>query len=413
VATSRSIVVRADPAKPPAGARILDARATPPTPIVNSTARFPALDSLRALFLLLMLYHFHEFEPAMAQATVGQWVYYGVISLGFLGLDVFFALSGFLITGTLLDAKAAPGYFRAFYTRRILRIVPAYALVLVFILIALPHAFGRSSWGLTGGQIASYWTFLTNVAIARHGFDAVVPGAVPLWSIAVEEQFYLFWPIVVYFCGPTRLKQVCLAALVIAPLVRVALLHVLHPASGYVLLPARFDAIASGALLAIWSREPGALDWCKRWSWPVIAITVAFAVTMFCYYGELSPGQRGFQLGVLSLSPYASAALLVLVLTAPPAGRLHGWLTRPVLRHVALYSYGTYLLHAPLAYYLTGVGLLDRDALTRWFGPGVTATIAWGLLLGAISVAAGALSYHLVEAPALRLKRFVPYGTRS
>jgi peptidoglycan/LPS O-acetylase OafA/YrhL len=242
-----------------------------------------------------------------------------------------------------------------------------------------------------------------------HGFGAVIPAAIPLWSVAVEEQFYLTWPVLVYCCGPAQLRRVCLGCLVAAPLVRLGLLFALHPVSGYVLMPARIDALAVGALVAVWSREPGSLRRWARWARPVALAVVVTTIAIFCYFGELSPGQKLFQLVVPTLSPYCAAALLVIVLTAPPDGGLHKLLNRRTLRHVAQYSYGTYLLHVPLALYLAGTGILERDMLDRWFGTGLLSTIVWGVIMGALSLVAGAVSWHLLEGPILRLKRYFPY----
>lgn len=378
-------------------------------PVVNSTARFPALDSLRALFVPLMLYHFLDFERPLAGASWGHWVYRGFLSLGFLGLDVFFALSGFLITGILIDAKRSSHYFSGFYARRVLRIVPAYALVVTLIFLLLPAAYGISDFHLTGWQTATYWTFLTNFTEARHGFGAIIPAATPLWSVSVEEQFYLVWPFLVYYCGPAQLKRVCIGCLIAAPLIRLGLKFVLDPVAGYVLMPARVDALAAGALLAIWSREPRSLARFAPWSRPVAMGTVVTTLAIFWHYGGLSPGPTLFQHVILTISPYCAGALLVIVLTAPSNGGLHRLLNRSVLRYITQYSYGTYMLHVPLAHYLDGAGIFPRASLDAWFGTGLLSTIAWGVIMGALSLGAGAVSWHLLEAPLLSLKRYFPY----
>jgi peptidoglycan/LPS O-acetylase OafA/YrhL len=126
---------------------------------------------------------------------------------GALGVDVFFVLSGFLITGILLDTLARPHYFRNFYARRVLRIFPLYYAVLGFAFLILPRIAPSTAvrYAAVNREAIWYWLHLSNFAIARRG--SFVHGILDVsWSLAIEEQFYLLWPALVWCVSLARLR---------------------------------------------------------------------------------------------------------------------------------------------------------------------------------------------------------------
>jgi peptidoglycan/LPS O-acetylase OafA/YrhL len=222
-------------------------------PSLHSAAiagRVPQLDGVRGLaILLVMLHHFAVFEPACAvdqvvkSATMSMWI----------GVDLFFLLSGYLITGILLDTRHRHNYFTSFYARRVLRIFPLFYAVTFFSLVLLPMIPNPKSadFGALSGREWWYWTYLQNYAIAaagkfQHGIMDVT------WSLAIEEQFYVVWPLIVLLLPSKRLVQLCVAMIAGALALRVALaaLHV-GAIVGYVITPTRVDSLAYGALIAL------------------------------------------------------------------------------------------------------------------------------------------------------------------
>jgi peptidoglycan/LPS O-acetylase OafA/YrhL len=168
---------------------------------IHSSQHLPALDGLRGIaILLVMAFHRVLLHPGSLERSL-----LGRLGLcGWVGVDLFFVLSGFLITGILFDTKDRPDYFRRFYFRRTVRIFPLYYGFLLGVLglgVAL-QATGRSpfGWGDFWRNQLVLWTYTTNLAFAAAGeWYALAPmlTLTSLWSLAIEEQFYLVWPLLI------------------------------------------------------------------------------------------------------------------------------------------------------------------------------------------------------------------------
>jgi hypothetical protein len=156
----------------------------------------PALDGVRGIAILLVLFHhFTVFDPITG---VGAWLGFAAL-LGWCGVDLFFVLSGFLITGILIDARGSSRYFSSFYMRRSLRIFPLYFLVVFLSFVVLPRfpALHDVLAGPTDVVQWPYWTYLVNFAIADRA--QFLHGILDIsWSLAIEEQFYIVWAVVVW-----------------------------------------------------------------------------------------------------------------------------------------------------------------------------------------------------------------------
>lgn len=188
---------------------------------------------------------------------------------GIAGVDLFFVLSGFLIGGILIDHKTAANYFPIFWTRRAARILPP--LVLLYASYGVAVAVGArisvpwlQAWLLqTPMPIYSYLTFTQNYFMAA----ANSPGAYWLgitWSLAVEEQFYLFFPFIVYFLSRRAVLSIAVATILLAPMLRAYLFHFGFYV-GYSPTPARADGLMWGVVVAYAVRSPAALATLRRW----------------------------------------------------------------------------------------------------------------------------------------------------
>jgi peptidoglycan/LPS O-acetylase OafA/YrhL len=371
-----------------------------PAPAKGAQAFYrPELDSLR-FFAFLGVFLFHVFprdpeaylrHPFVPPAMV-PWIC-GFASAGAFGVDLFFALSAFLITGLLLREKSLRGHVdvKSFYIRRILRIWPLYFLF-IFGAVALAHwdRAQRLSWPYVAGYLllAGNWVYaLKGVPIGSV--------AIPLWSISIEEQFYLFWPPILRRATRRSLVYGIVLLLVVANLVRIGL--VAGHASGAALeynTFARIDAIAFGILVGCWlgDRSP------KLSSRTRLGILLASFLTwlLVAAFGHLNaPDAPAPVLGTLLGRPLvalSSAAILVAFIGAAGPMRIlcSGWLT-----YLGKISYGLYVYH------LLGVYLAER--LVRAHGAnGDGAAAVIGL---ALTIALSALSYHWFESPFLRLKK--------
>jgi peptidoglycan/LPS O-acetylase OafA/YrhL len=226
---------------------------------------------------------------------------------------------------------------------------------------------------------------------------------IPTWSLAVEEQFYALWPLLVYLTPERRFRRVVVAALVAAPVVRAALTFVTtdHWAV-YYLLPTRIDGLAGGALLAcLLHYAPSTAATVRRWSPRVTAAAVGLFGVLTISLPGFRTGRNGLTFNVIgyTLCVAAACGLVGWVLSLRPATRAYRMLTARPIQYLGSISYTMYLVHEMALH-------TARARVAGTWGPAVVA------LAGTVAI--GAASWHLVEAPILRLKdRLVPTGAAS
>ena len=366
---------------------------------------FPALDGLRGVaVLLVLLFHFLHID---GEGGAVERTLLGASRAGWAGVDLFFVLSGFLITGILLDARGATGYFKAFYARRVLRIFPLYYAYLAVLFLVLPRFL--PSLDVKPGSQGWLWTYLGNVLFSREGGFHASPYTGHFWSLAVEEQFYLVWPFLVWFLPRRALAAVCGALVVGAFALRFGIHRTTFNATAaYVLTPARMDALSLGALVAIAAREPGWWGPVRRAAPAVLVLAAAAVAAVWWRQGGFFGGDPVVQ--VWAFGPLAAgfAALLVLALD-PAARRLPRVLSNPALRGAGKYSYGLYVLHYPIFLALEAAGLTSL-ALAGLTGSRLGGILAFAAIAGGATFAAALLSWNLLEKRFLRWKDRVPYG---
>ena len=354
----------------------------------------PALDGLRGIAVLLVLAH--TFDLISRTGPLDD-----TLNAGWIGVQLFFVLSGFLITGILLDARALPGYYRTFFTRRMLRIFPLYYMVLIvaYIIIPLdadpPAGHGAHQFWL--------WTYTNNFAAAFGKEEHAFPH---FWSLAVEEQFYLVWPFVVRLAGRRGVALLATLAIGVAIACRVLARARWGEEAAYLMTPCRMDALAIGALAACLVRAPAtivdrtalpsgsasrsarlALDRMPRLALRIGGIVVVLAGLLV---GKLDRTGAPMQYAGYTIIALGFALIL---LGALDGSRLLQWRG---LRRVGLYSYGMYVFHMPLHLY---VGLPIVGA-----SPSLPVAIAYLAVMTAVTFGIAAASYHLFERRFLALK---------
>jgi peptidoglycan/LPS O-acetylase OafA/YrhL len=339
-------------------------------------ARIPQLDAIRGVAILLVIMHNQGGDfPSLHLERV--------FANGWMGVDLFFVLSGFLITGILVDTKPSEGYFKTFYARRCLRIWPLYYSVIFFMFVAVP--FLRPSEAHTVFDRSSPWwayplflqNFLIPVPTSGAGALAVT------WSLAIEEQFYLVWPWVVRYCSLAQLRRIAVTVICLSPALRLYLSF--HQVNLYSNLFCRLDGLMAGALLALVVRSSDALPSrfvTRAWISLFLAVPLAFATEAL--------GARWI---VFSLSATASASLVYLALFSEQRW-LRAALTNRFMVYTGTISYGLYLLHK-IPFDLAKALQFDRPPL-----------VVLPIVLAAC-YAAAAVSWNLLEKPFLSLKRFV------
>ncbi len=361
------------------------------------SGHIPALDGVRGVAILLVLAH--QLSPFDGATGAGRFAA-RLVNPGWIGVQLFFVLSGFLITCILLDSRDAPGYYASFFGRRVLRIFPLYyaTLSLAFILLPLLHAQPPAMAKDSGHQVF-LWTYLDNWTgpLGRE-----VAGFSHFWSLAVEEQFYLGWPLVVRACGPRRIVQVALWTSVVALASRVAVRALGgDPSMAYEFTVCRIDALVLGGAVAAIARTRGDLLECH--SGRLLALFLGILVVGFFAtrgYGRVALVTQtvGYSALAVAFAALVAATVGEHAAGGGPIGRV---LTNPVLRAFGKYSYGMYVFHLPLHVFV-GMPLLAR------FGP-VPAALPAGLLYMACATAAtfalARISYAGFEQHFLRLKR--------
>ena len=371
----------------------------------------PTLDGVRGIAILLVLQH-HLFRQPDDAGALGK-LLGRVAGAGWIGVDLFFALSGFLITGILVHDKGRDGYLRNFVGKRVLRIFPLYFGFLLLVLVAFPWLFPADGHGVEQfrQQQAWYWTYLANVEMTLVRGDWAPLALTPLWSLCVEEHFYLFWPFVVLACSRKQLVWVCAVALTVSPLAR-GLVLVYGPQNGfgptdlphaaainYMLTPLRLDSILAGSLFRL-AFDRGVLRRVdvRR----LLGVGLLGLVALGIYYrAHLSWGAAGMQLVGYSTLALVGGALIVSVAPAAPGTVRNRLFASPVLRFFGKYSYALYIFHMPVDHWLRA-GLF-----AGWHLPdGWAATLPgelWHTLIATILSIALA-SWNLWEKHFLRLK---------
>jgi peptidoglycan/LPS O-acetylase OafA/YrhL len=375
------------------------------SPMPNLRGHLPVLDGVRGLaVLMVLLFHFIGTVPPSSSV---EHAIVGVTKYGSYGVELFFVLSGFLITGILYDSHDRQGYFRNFYMRRLLRIFPLYYGVLVLVFFVAPRiALLRGpTLGYLVDRQAWAWLYAVNIYIARQG-DWSFSYLDHFWSLSVEEHFYFFWPLVVFVLArrPRALIAVSLTTALCAMLARLmGSLTGLSWWTTYTLTPFRLDGLALGAFLAVMARQPRGLDRLAR-ALPLVVMTAGWLLAVtFVWIRFVSQEGLEFVLPVrAALILVLLACLLVWALIAPERSTTSRFFCSRVMIFLGTYSYGLYVYHHFISYYLTS-NRTDLE-LAGWLGSH-TAAVAMQATLGmSASLALACLSYEVFEKPFLRLK---------
>jgi peptidoglycan/LPS O-acetylase OafA/YrhL len=356
--------------------------------------QIPALDGVRGFaVILVLLHHLSAYMPNMWHGIRS------VMVLGWIGVDLFFVLSGFLITGILLDTKQAPNYFSSFYARRLLRIFPLYYSVLLLVLgLAYLNGWFRgavplqSDWKFYFVYLNNWWPLL------KDHWHANVIGH--FWSLAVEEQFYLMWPVCLWLIPKRTVLPVALTGVAAALALRVLLFSNYGPIRDVVENTfCRMDELLLGAVAAYLVRSPAIWVTAK----PYIQFGAVLAI--FGMAAALIGGEKTiWSLGISCLGVAFFGLVLRIFETRHSGGALQRLLKIKLLRAFGKYSYGIYVFHVPVFYVWWAIVLSS-------FGDEISTPVVVAFSAAAITTTfcLAAVSYRQFESRFLRLKnRFEP-----
>lgn len=370
-----------------------------------------ALDGIRGVAILLVLVC-HLFSANNHTGSRLFDIAEEISEASYCGVNLFFALSGFLITGILLDTLKVPHYFKTFYARRTLRIFPLYyGSLLILLLLTKPFHFVWSGWQYY------YLTYTSNLALWRTHIPLRLSSfnIDHFWSLQVEEQFYLVWPFVVYrIRRPETIVRISLIGCAVVLCIRIFLVamrgHVGfdNPYLTYSPTFSCMDNILFGCCLCALLRTHWR-ETVKRLAPRVLAVTASLLLII----GILNHGfqwQNSISVPTLGFSLVGISCATIIAMALRASSRTEHFFQSRLLRFFGKYSYGIYVFHYSIAGFAMGPirQLVNQHLQSK----------ALGVLIGAIVVAilsilAALLSYHLYEKQFLHLKKFFSYSSPS
>lgn len=366
---------------------------------MSSTARplnrVPQLDGIRGFAVAAVVFvHLSPMLEFSAGKSLLNIALYHIFHVGWLGVDIFFVLSGFLITGIILKSRHKPNFWTVFYARRGFRILPAFFAVLAAT-VFVAHFFAAeakvsSSFILAAVFFMANWTIVTSTES---------PLLSHLWSLAIEEQFYFLWPHAAKRLSNSTLLKFALSLAVACELLRIVLV-VLH-INAYVIYkitPTRTDGLSIGAALAIGIALPSAHRFLADY-WRRIAVSAATLLVIAFLV---------LRAGLFEFNPWSQVMAIpaVAVLTAMlifgamestlPAG-LAWFFSLPFMTYLGRRSYALYLIHVPV---LVIVEASRRNGRLHRLPPGGAVNSLLMILAVAVCLALTEISWKLIESPA-------------
>jgi len=364
----------------------------------------PELDGLRGTAILfVLLFHYITQQGPTAPGTLAHDLQRAVI-MGWSGVDLFFVLSGFLIGGILMDARSSGNYFKAFYARRFFRIIPIYyfwiTVYVAMVVVAGAKIYALSNSGIRPPldlAVFAHYLFLQNLGF--HTFGGIAGAWFGhLWSLAVEEQFYLLAPLVIRLTSPRKLPWLLGVVIVGASVIRSMLLFGVHisPHSVMALMPCRADALALGMLAAVLWRNA-----------EVRASLITNITKLYGLLGILAAG-----IGVLWLKAPQSGtrgmqtvgytwlglfyALLLLLSLSGSGGPIAQCMRIGWLREIGKVSYCIYIIHIVVNVVCHALLLHSSPKITTVKGATVTVLAAF------LTYGIAKCSWIMLENPLLR-----------
>lgn len=363
--------------------------------IWSPRAHISQLDGVRGLAILLVtLFRFGKSFPD--DTWLGSTIQ-NCLKFGDRGVELFFVLSGFLITGILIDSKSSSNFFTNFFARRSLRIFPLYFGSLALLLLILPSlGAAKSEFAPAIDQQVFLWTYLTNVQMSLQNEWCFGP-LDHFWSLAVEEHFYVLWPFVIYFCSAASALRCAVILAGMSALSRVGLAILGDNSVAFdVLSIFRFDALLVGAIIALLIRKPGGLRSLLPWTY--VAFPALVGVCLAVAVWDLKSATV-----LHTIVPLAWACLLIWLVESRSTGFLARIFNSPFLQRLGKFSYAMYVFQSPLIPLTASV--VSVAGLTTLLGSSLAAGIFYIIAMFVLTYGAAVLSWYTVERHFLNLKR--------
>lgn len=360
-------------------------------PLKKNEIHISELDGLRGIAIIIVVF-FHYWTMAIVPFGKASKLIIGFSSLFWSGVDLFFVLSGFLIGGILIRNRTSPNYFKTFYIRRFTRIFPIYflSLALFFICSSIPFFMQIPDLINSPIPIWPFGLFIQNFFIIP---DNLTPAwLVPTWSLAIEEQFYLFIPLIVYFLPPKKLPYFITALIIIAIGLKI---HFGRGISDFY-TPDRYIGLLLGILIAFFFNHK------TFWNWIIVNKRIWSLVTFLvfvCGAWMIKLDKYNIIFVFVWLAIFYS--LILITILSNKMNLFSRFCNQNWLKTWGKYSYGIYIIHIPVFYILNFVLFNEAKLVINdyfdLFKPVVSVVISFGLAF---------LSYHLME------KKFLNFGKK-
>jgi peptidoglycan/LPS O-acetylase OafA/YrhL len=325
-------------------------------------------------------------DAGAADTVIGQ-----VLGMEGLGVDLFFVLSGYLITSILDRTRTTDARMKTFYVRRILRIFPVYY---GFLLVAELFLSGMGPDVLGTTSTLWQWLYLSNVGKAING--AMANGLIygHFWSLSVEEHYYLAWPFIVFHTSRRTLARVCVAIFFASIFANIAVSAAGHYEQANILTPTHMYSLASGSLVAMIQLEnPTALTlWTRR------IVLMSIAALFLAIPVSIAFGMKIFWFSAQLVSLFAFPAVIGMLVLGM-GGRVRNGLSATWLAKVGRYSYAMYVFHLPIIFILLFKGLRISSVRGNYFPYQIILSVGVALL----SFGAAFVSWHVLEKQFLKL----------
>lgn len=371
-------------------------------------AHIPALDGIRGLAILLVLFDHLFWSNSNTGSRFFNFVNM-VRGSSFIGVNLFFALSGFLITGILIDTLHVPHFFKTFYARRVLRIFPLYYGVLVLLLL-----FTKPLHLLWNGWQYFFLTYTSNLVLWSRP-PLILPhfNINHFWSLQVEEQFYLVWPFVVYRVRKLKtLIRLSIITCIVVLLIRIGLIAA-RPYLHNIYLPysptfSCVDNLLFGCCLCALLRTSIRNKVLKLAPW----VFAGCALVLLCaaIVNNGLDWEKSFFIPTLGFSLIGIASASLIAMTLRGGSCAEYFFKNKVLRFFGKYSYGLYVYHYSLSESLT---IPIRAFINEHFHNKALAVLGGAIVVALLSILVALLSYHLFESRFLKLKKYFSYNKRA
>jgi peptidoglycan/LPS O-acetylase OafA/YrhL len=323
-------------------------------------------------------------------AFIGSWVF----------MEMFFVMSGFLITGILIDSKGRNNYYKRFMERRVLRVFPLYYLCLFILFFLLPHSWIDLSY-YRQHQVW-FWLYVENWLYAIDGWPHV-KALHHFWSLAIEEQFYILWPLVVWIFSPKGLIRFCIILFFFSIIFRNTGMQLgfVMPFP-YVATLGRMEGITLGAMIAVMVRSERLKAILERYTYSITVISGCIALLMFAVARSMKFQDPIHYTLNYTIVDIFFAGMITMTLCKDELPGLKKVLNRPLFKQLGIMSYCIYIFHYPIQ------GIVEynfMDYFTRLMGSGNLAKLGCVSLAALITIPVVYLVHKKVELPLWKIKR--------